>query len=110
MPTFDLIHGTAASLALLLSAIAAWMLHRRVRMRSSAAFAWSSTAMCAWPFIASPALAVVVYYNGNPLPETWATALYLAIDQIIPVLLTLAAAVFFLLAVRGIAYRNSPAP
>jgi len=108
--TPDLLTGIAGSVGLLLCAIAAWMLHRRVRTRSSAAFAWLSTAMCLWPFIASPAFAVVVYYAGNPLPQAWANALGLAIDQIIPVLLTLAAAVFFLLAVRSIAYRNSPAP
>ena len=44
------------------------------------------------------------------LTRNQATALYLAIDQIIPVLLTLASAVFFLLAVRGIAHRTSPVP
>lgn len=110
MLTPDLLTGIAGSLGLLLCAIAAWMLHRRVRTRSSAAFAWLSTAMCVWPFIASPAFAAVVYYAGNPLPQAWANALGLAIDQIIPMLLTLASAVLFLLAVRGIAHRNSPAP
>jgi len=108
--TPDLLTGIAGSLGLLLCAIAAWMLHRRVRTRSSAAFAWLSTAMCVWPFMASPAFAVVVYYAGNPLPQAWANALGLAIDVFIPMLLTVTTAVLFLLAVRGIAYRNSPAP
>jgi len=108
--TPDLLTGIAGSLGLLLCAIAAWMLHRRVRTRSSAAFAWLSTAMCVWPFMASPAFAVVVYYAGNPLPQAWANALGLAIDVFIPMLLTVTTAVLFLLAVRGIAHRRSPAP
>jgi len=104
----DLISGMAAGMALLLSAIAAWMLHRRLRTRSSAGFAWSTTAMCLWPFLSSPAMATVIYYSGNPLPEPWANALGLTIDSFIPMLLTLASAVCFLLAVRGIEQRRTP--
>jgi len=107
--TLDLMNGIAASAALLLSTIAAWMLHRRVRTRSSTGLAWSTTAMCLWPFVSTPAMAAVAYYSGNALAEEWANALWLASEQIIPMLLTLTTAVFFLLAVRGVAYRNAPA-
>lgn len=104
----DLINGIAAGMALLLSVIAAWTMHRRLRTRSSAGFAWSTTAMCLWPFLSSPAMALVIYYSGNPLPEPWANALGVAIDSLIPMLLTLASAVLFLLAVRGIERHKSP--
>ena len=107
--TFDLMNGIAAGTALLLSAIAAWMLHRRVRTRSSAGLAWSATAMCLWPFVSTPAMAALAYYSGSALTEAWANALWLAVDEMIPMLLTLLTAVLFLLAVRGVAYRNAPA-
>lgn len=107
--TLDLMHGIAASTALLLSAVAAWMLHRRLRTRSSMGFAWSATVMGLWPFVASPTLATVAYYSGNRLPEEWANALWLAVEQFIPMMLTVLSAVFFLLAVRGIAHRKAPA-
>jgi len=109
VPSLDLINGLVAGLGMLLSLFAAWILHRRVRMRSSAVFAWLTTVMCVWPFVSYPAFATVIYYSGNPLPESWANALILVIDQIIPALLSLAAAVFFLLAVRGIAHRKPAA-
>ena len=107
--TLDLMNGIASGAALLLSAIAAWMLHRRVRTRSSAGLAWSTTATCLWPFVATPAMAAVAYYSGNALAEEWANALWLAVDEFIPMALTVLSAVFFLLTVRGVAHLKAPA-
>lgn len=95
--------GIATLIAIGVTLIGAWMMHRRLRNGSSRTFLLSVAALLLWlPVSVYLTSYVLIHDGGEPVPQ-WINYSYIAVDTIIPALLILIGAFGFLFAARTIA-------
>jgi len=90
-------------IALLVLVVAAWMLRRRLRSRSSSVLAWSLTLLALWPFLSTLSTFLVLNYGNSSQPHPVVNWFVLSVEVILPSLLLLVVAGSFLLSVRCVA-------
>ncbi len=109
MPDPDTALGLVALIAFAFVVLGSWMLHARLRNRSSRMLFWSVGALAVWIPVASAVQFFVVgnfEHSRNKDALNW---LFVASDIIAPSFLLLVAAISFVLAVRTIARKQAAA-
>ena len=100
--------GYAALLSLGLIGVGAWIMHRRLRTKSSLALLSAICALGLWIPLSSLSTSLLMFYSDPNAASSWLSYSVMAIEVIVPALLLLLAASCYLLACRAIPLADQP--